>query len=350
VDAVPDIVEFRAYRVALHRGRRPESVLVRLTSADGAVGWGESALLDDGTWTDLAQRLGPALPGLEWEHPEDLGGLSALGGPRATAAVEMAAWDLWGRVHRVPVAHALGGTRTSIVTGARIPCQQHLDGLPSLVNRYVGSGHTRITLEIRPGWDVEALRVVRQAYPALALQVDGSCSYTDSPEHLSALESLDEYGVVAIERPFAELAPHAVLQRSVRAAVAPDIGDLDALDAAIAMDAGRALSLRVGRLGGLTAARGAHDRAYAAGWDVWCGGSGVFGIGKAASVALASLPGCTLPSDITEFVGGPEYLTPPLRAHGGVIAVPLTQPGLGHEIDGARLTRLATDQLRFTAP
>jgi len=345
---VPSIVEFRAYRVALHRGRRPESVLVSLTAEDGTVGWGESALLDEETWADLAQRLGPALPGLEWDRPEDLGGLGALGGPRATAAVEIAAWDLWGRVHKVPVAHALGGTRTSVVTGARIPCQPHLDNLPSLVNRYIGGGHTRITLEVRPGWDVEALRTVRQAYPALALQVDCACSYTDSPDDLDALESLDAYDLVAIERPFRDLAPHAVLQRSVRAAVAPDIGDIDALDAAIAMDAGRALSLRVSRLGGLTAARGAHDRAYAAGWDVWCGGSGVFGIGRAASVALASMPGCTLPSDITEFAGGPEYLTPPLRSHGGVIAVPLTQPGLGHEIDVPRITRLATDELRIT--
>jgi O-succinylbenzoate synthase len=188
---------------------------------------------------------------------------------------------------------------------------------------------------------------VRAAYPHLALQVDGVGSYTDSPEHMDALEALDGYELTAIERPFAELAPHAVLQRNVRAAVAPDIADLDTLEAAIAQHAGRALALRIGILGGLTAARAAHDRAYAAGWDVWCGGSGVFGIGKAASVALASLPGCTLPSDITEFAGGPEYVTPPVRSSGGVVAVPLTQPGLGHEVESDKLIRLATAQLRF---
>ncbi|MDX6744419.1 enolase C-terminal domain-like protein [Actinocorallia sp. A-T 12471] len=342
---MPSIREFRAFRVALHRGRRPESVLVRLTADDGTVGWGECALLDDDTWTDLRERIGPALPRLEWDHPEDLGGLRALGGPRATAATEIAAWDLWGRLHGVPVAHALGGTRTSVVTGARIPVQATLEILPTLVNRYIGGGFSRVTLEIRPGWDIEPLRTVRAAYPTLALQVDGNGSYTGSPEHLAALEALDAYDLVAIERPFPDLNPHAELQRNVRAAVAPDITDLDTLRAAIDLDAGRALSLRVGTLGGLTAARAAHDLAYASGWDIWCGGSGVFGIGKAASVALASLPGCSLPSDITEFVGGPEYLTPPLRATGGVIAVPLSQPGLGHTIDGPRLTRLATDEL-----
>ncbi|GAA3202764.1 enolase C-terminal domain-like protein [Actinocorallia longicatena] len=345
---MPDIVEFRAHRVALHRGRRPESILVALTDELGTVGWGETALSDEKAWDDLEHRIGPALPGLEWEHPEDLGGLSALGVPSAVAAVETAAWDLWGRRHGVPVAHALGGTRTSIVTGARVPCQPTLESLAPTVNRYIGAGYSRITLEVRPGWDVEVVRTVRTAYPALALQIDGVCAYTDSPEHLDALEAMDGYDLTAIERPFRDLAPHASLQRSVRAAVAPDVTDLDTLHAAIDQHAGRALSLRIGKLGGLTAARGAHDLAYASGWDVWCGGSGVFGIGKAASVALASLPGCSLPSDITEFAGGPEYVTPPVRSSGGVVAVPLTQPGLGHEVESARLTRLATADLRFT--
>ena len=45
------------------------------------------------------------------------------------------------------------------------------------------------------------------------------------------------------------------------------------------------LGLRISRLGGLTAARGAHDRALAAGWDTWCRGSGGLGIGQAAAVA-----------------------------------------------------------------
>ncbi|WP_460368126.1 enolase C-terminal domain-like protein, partial [Actinocorallia lasiicapitis] len=259
---MPTIEEFRAHRVALHRGRRPESILVALTDDQGTVGWGETALTDERAWDDLQHRIGPALPGLDWDRPEELAGLTALGVPSAVAAVETAAWDLWGRRHGVPVAHALGGTRTSIVTGARVPCQPTLESLPPLVNRYIGAGYTRVTLEVRPGWDVEPLRTVRTAYPALALQIDGVRSYTDRPEHFDALEAMDAYDLTAIERPFADLAPHARLQRTVRAAVAPDIQDLDTLDAAIADHAGRALSLRIGRLGGLTAARAAHDRAY----------------------------------------------------------------------------------------
>ncbi|MBA9005160.1 enolase C-terminal domain-like protein [Thermomonospora cellulosilytica] len=343
-----------AFRVAMPRGRRPQSVLVRLTAEDGTVGWGEAAHPDpdDTTWADISERLAPALLGLPWERPEDVSATTEFGTRRAAAAVDIACWDLWCRIRGLPLAHALGGTRTSIVTGARIDTGSFgIETLVGRVNQVVGGGHTRVTLTIRPGWDIEPVRAVRAAYPALAMVVDAGGRYTESREHLEALQALDAYGPVAIERPFptGDLAAHARLQQRVSTALCPEIGDLDMLDAAIRMAAGRALDLDIARFGGLTAARGAHDRAYAAGWDVWCGGSGAFGIGQAAAVAMAGLPGCTLPSDVTDPAGGPAFVSPPVRSSGGVVGVPLTQPGLGHEVDEERIARLATETVRIPA-
>jgi o-succinylbenzoate synthase len=350
---VPQVQGCQAFQVALPRGRRPASVLVRLTAVDGTVGWGEVAFPEpaDSTWADIEERLAPALLGLHWEHPEDVAATSEFGTRRAAAAVDMACWDLWCRGRGLPLAHALGGTRTSIMTGARIPLEPDLDLLVSRVNRFVGGGHTRVTLTVRPGFDVEPVRAVRAAYPALAVVADAGGAYRESREHLAALEALDAYELLAIERPFAaaELDAHARLQRQVGTALAPMITDLDLLAAAIDRAAGRALNLHISRLGGLTAARAAHDRAYAAGWDVWCGGSGSFGIGQAAAVAMAALPGCTLPSDVSDPAGGPAFVTPPVRSAGGVVGVPLTQPGLGHEIDEDRICKLATRTLRVPA-
>ncbi|WP_019633470.1 enolase C-terminal domain-like protein [Actinomadura atramentaria] len=358
---MPEIVACDAFRVRLRRGGRPESVLVRLAGADGAVGWGEAAVgpepggVRDDVWDDVAERLGPALLGLDWDRPEDVSAAAELGGSGAAAAVDTACWDLWCRGRGLPLAHALGGTRTSIVTGARISPDGGRDGgaeaLPERVNRAVGAGHTRVTLAVRPGRDVEPLRAVRAAFPALAVVADAGCAYTEDPAHLAALAALDAYGPLAVARPFAsdDLAAHARLQQRLTAAVAPAVGDVATLDAAIALGAGRALDLRFDRLGGLTAARAAHDRAYAAGWDVWCTGVGAFGIGQAAAVALAALPGCTLPSGVTDPAGGPVFVTPPVRSAGGVVGVPLTQPGLGHEIDGERIERLATRRMRLPA-
>src|SRR5260370_567902 len=67
------------------RGRRPESILVRLTADDGSVGWGEvSPAVDtsdtsdtseaDRIWSDIEERIAPALLGLDWERPEDVAG------------------------------------------------------------------------------------------------------------------------------------------------------------------------------------------------------------------------------------------------------------------------------------
>lgn len=337
------------------RGRRPESILVRVTGGD-AVGWGEMSVPggsgDPGPgWADIENRMGPALVGMEWDRPEDVSAAADLGTREAAAAIDTACWDLWCRTRGLPLAHALGGTRTSIVTGARISPEPALDTVTARVNQAVGAGHTRVTVDVRPGWDIEPIRTIRQAYPALALVADAGHAYTESPEHMAVLEGLDAYGLAAIERPFhaRDLAAHARLQLRVSAPVAPAVGDLETLDAALSLEAGRALHLRLDRLGGLTAARSAHDLAYAAGWDVWCSGCGVFGIGQAAAVALASLPGCTLPSEVSDPAGGPVFVTPPVRSSGGVVGVPLTQPGLGHEIDGARIERLATRRLRVSS-
>ncbi|WP_433172230.1 enolase C-terminal domain-like protein [Actinoallomurus sp. CA-150999] len=347
---MPRIEGFEAYRMTMPHGRRPESILVRVCDQDGATGWGEVAG-SDACWADIEERVGPALLGLDWELPEEVVGVGGLGGHAAASAIDIACWDLWCRKQGTPLSHALGGTRTSIVAGARLDTEPMLDVLLTRVNRLVSAGYARVTLAVRPGLDVEPVRAVRQAFPALALQADAAESYTEEPAHLAALEALDAYGLIAIERPFAgaELAAHARLQRVIDTAVCLNPADLDTVDTAIAMGAGRMLGLRIARLGGLTAARGAHDRALASGWDSWCGGAAGFGIGQAAAVALAGLPGCDLPSDVSETPAQTAVVSPPVRANGGVVAVPLTQPGLGHDIDHALVTRLSRRTLRIPA-
>ncbi|MFI0356070.1 enolase C-terminal domain-like protein [Actinomadura sp. 9N407] len=351
---MPQIHGCDAFRVAMPRGRRPESVLVRLRGQDGTVGWGEAAVASGGprpVWTDIEERMGPALIGLELERPEDVSAAAELGCPGAAAAIDTACWDLWCRAKGMPLAHALGGTRTSIVTGARITPEPLLETVVGRVNQAVGAGHTRVTLDVRPGWDIEPVRAIRQAFPALALVADAGHAYRETPEHLAVLEGLDAYGILAIERPFpaGDLAAHARLQHRIGAAIAPAVGDLDTLQAAISLEAGRVLDLRASAMGGLTAARSAHDLAYAAGWDVWCTGTGAFGIGQAAAVALAALPGVTLPSEVSDPAGGPAFVSPPVRSSGGVVGVPYTQAGLGHEIDEARIERLASRRLSIPA-
>ena len=82
------------------------------------------------------------------------------------------------------------------------------------------------------------------------------------------------------------------------------------------------INIKVSRLGGLLEAKRVHDHCYARGVPVWCGGMHEFGIGRAANVAIASLPGFTIPGDVS---GSDKYyaediVAPPILAHQGAIA------------------------------
>ena len=92
------------------------------------------------------------------------------------------------------------------------------------------------------------------------------------------------------------------------------------------------INIKVSRLGGLLEAKRVHDLCHARGVPVWCGGMHEFGIGRAANVAIASLPGFTIPGDVS---GSDKYyaediVEPPILAHQGAIAV-FDEPGLGVE-------------------
>ena len=103
-------------------------------------------------------------------------------------------------------------------------------------------------------------------------------------------------------------------------------------DARKALDLGscRVINIKVSRLGGLLESKRVHDLCLARGVPVWCGGMHEFGIGRAANVAIAALPGFTIPGDVS---GSDKYyaediVEPPILADRGAIAV-FNGPGLG---------------------
>jgi O-succinylbenzoate synthase len=65
------------------------------------------------------------------------------------------------------------------------------------------------------------------------------------------------------------------------------------------MGACRVINIKAGRVGGLSQAIAIHDLCLARDVPVWCGGMLETGIGRAANLALASLPGFVYPGDIS---------------------------------------------------
>lgn len=338
-----------AFRTSSHRKAELDHVLVELEDSSGAVGWGEIASSShpyyapetvETCWHIAERYLLPAVLGQEWERPEQVSQLwsKVRGNQFAKAGVDVAAWTLWSTVYGVSLAEALGGTRTEVVAGVSLGIEPTIDDLLTEVRRQVEAGYPRVKLKIAPGWDVEPVRAVRTEYPELDLHVDANGIYSEFADHLAALVALDEYRLTMIEQPFAprNLLGHARLQRRLETPVCLDesVETLDDLETALSLDALRVLNIKVSRMGGLTVARAAHDLARQAGIPVWCGGMHEFGIGRAANVAISSLPGFTLPSDVSasEKYYAQDVVTPPVTARQGVVQVP-SAAGLGHAVD-----------------
>ncbi|TCO40170.1 O-succinylbenzoate synthase [Kribbella antiqua] len=333
------------FRTSSHRKTLLDHILVELEDASGAVGWGEIASPSDPyyapetvetCWHVAERYLLPAVLGQSWERPEQVSQFWAKvrGNQFAKAGVDVAAWVLWSELQGVSLAQALGGTRAEVVAGVSLGIEPTIDDLLAEVRRQVAAGYPRVKLKIAPGWDVEPVRAVRAEHPELDLHVDANGIYTDD----EPLLALDEFGLTMIEQPFAprNLLAHSRLQQSMQTPICLDesIETLDDLETALSIEALRVLNIKVSRMGGLTAARAAHDRAKQAGIPVWCGGMHEFGIGRAANVAISSLPGFTLPSDVSasEKYYARDVITPPVVAEHGVVQVPKAT-GLGHAVD-----------------
>lgn len=353
------------FETSSHRKGYIDHILVRVTDTDGGYGWGESASPSDPyfcgenvetCWLMLHDYFAPALLGTPWETPDEAVRAFARvqGNWFARAAMDIACRDLASRRAGISLAASLGGTAAEVNAGVSLGIEPTIDDLLEQVGRHLAQGYRRIKLKIRPGWDVEPAKAVRSAFPGISLQVDANCGYQGAEEDAAVFARLDELGLVMIEQPFeaTDLLAHASLQRRLTTPVCLDetITSPAMARAALAMDACRVINIKVSRLGGLGPARQVHDLCHERGVPVWCGGMHEFGVGRAANVALSSLPGFTLPGDVS---GSDKYyaqdvVEPAILASDGRVPVPVGQPGLGHEVVMSRVkdNLLRTAELR----
>ena len=271
----------------------------------------------------------------------------------AKAAVEMALLDLSGRMAGLSLKEILGGEKERIPSGVSIGIQPSLDATLSAIERYLAQGYQRIKLKCKPGYDIQLAAAVRQRFPDTPVMLDANSAYSldDAPR----LRELDQFHLMMIEQPLGhdDLIDHGALQEQIETPICLDesVESLADLRAALRLGSGRILNIKLGRVGGLLPARQIHDRCRAAGWPVWCGGMLETGIGRAANLALASLPGFTLPGDTSasDRYFTEDLLTEPFTlAADGTLPVP-SGPGLGVEVDPQRLDR-ATVLLEEVAP
>lgn len=332
--------------------------------ADGVVGYGECVADRDpgyayetsGTaWHVLQDFMLPEILGKEIGHLGDIHTLLHMvrGHPMAKAGLEMALWDIFGKLRGRSLRTLIGGERQQVDVGVSVGIQDSAAELVRVVEDYLAKGYRRIKMKIKPGRDVTEARDVRKAFPDVRLMVDANSAYT--PETAEALKSLDDLNLLMIEQPLYEddLWDHRKLQAQLQTPICLDESILSPRHArqALEMEACRIVNIKAGRVGGISQAVGIHDVCLKQDIPVWCGGMLETGVGRASNLALASLPGFTLPGDIS---ASERYYEQDITEEvfvlnsDSTITVP-DKPGLGVTIDFGVLEEVTLAKAVFRA-
>ena len=307
---MPLVAPFRT-SFGVQTGR--DVLLVRAVTAD-AEGWGECVAMSDplysSEYVDAAARRAaplpvPALAGADRLDAESRSAPCSApfkGHRMAKCALETGAcWTRNCGPRAGRSARELGAVRDRVPCGVSVGIMDSVPQLLDAVGGYLDAGYLRIKLKIEPGWDVEPVRAVRERFgDDVLLQVDANTAYTLADAR--QLARLDAFDLLLIEQPLDEddVLGHAELAKLVRTPICLDESITSARDRR-RRDPARRLpdrqhQARPGRRlpGGAAHPRRVRGQRRS---PVWCGGMLETGIGRAANVALAALPGFTLPGD-----------------------------------------------------
>jgi O-succinylbenzoate synthase len=324
-------------------------VILVEAAAGGVSGWGEVTCGEnpfyneewtEAAWLILRNYAAPRVSGRKLESAGEVAPLlEHLRGHRmARGGLEAAVWDLEARLKGKPLHEQIGGgARPEIPCGVSIGIQDSVGQLLEKIAAELADGYQRIKIKIKPGWDVDVIRAVREAFPAIKLMADANSAYT--LEDAAHLKRLDEFYLMMIEQPLAhdDIIDHAALQAQLDTPICLDecIRSGRHAEQAIRLKACRIINIKLGRVGGFREARRVHDVAQAAGVPVWCGGMLESGVGRAHNIALSTLPNFVLPGDVSasrrywerDIIQPAVEVTPR-----GTIEI-RRQPGFGYDLD-----------------
>lgn len=330
------------------------AVLVALETDDGVIGWGEaSAEINPGYSYEtvgtelhiLREFLVPSLLGKTITDAVEVPSLLShvRGHPLAKHALEAAVWDALAKKNNLSLADAFARHLSSehkpkgyATVGVSIGIQKTVEATLEIITKRLNQGYGRIKLKIQPGWDVELARGVRKVYPDITMMLDANSAYTlADAEHL---KQFDEFNLLMVEQPlgYDDIYEHSKLQPQLKTPICLDesIHTADHFRLALELGACRILNLKPARVSGYTESLEIYRIAVENNIPLWIGGLLETGVGRAANLAFASLPGVTLPCDIsaTDRYYNPDLTEPPfvLGEHSR-ITVP-TSPGIGVEV------------------
>jgi len=331
-------------------------LILRVVDRAGAIGYGECTAPEepfynhetiDTAWSIISNFVGPLLARNSIEAAAEVSEVLApiKGNRMAVGGAEAAIWDLEAKKGNTPLWQHLGGTRESINCGVSIGLQKTPEILLEKVTHELQSGYQRIKLKIKPGQDIELVKIIRSNFPDIMLSVDANSAY-QLDRDIAIFEQLDELGLLMIEQPLAagDLVDHAKLQNRLKTSICLDESITSFRDAQHALELGscRIINIKLGRVGGHSEAKAIQDFAAKNEVAVWCGGMLESGIGRAHNIAMSTLPGFTLPGDVSASARywEEDIIVPPVTVRGeGTIMAP-AGPGIGYQVNEEKIEEL----------
>ncbi len=327
--------------------KKREIVLVRVKTEDDVVGWGES-VAGNGPWFSyetyetvwiiirdflskliLKKNIHDPLITFELLNP-------IRGHNMAKYALEGAILDAYGKTIGKSLKELIGGVKKEVEVGVSVGIKKTINTLIKKIEEYLNEGYKRIKIKIKPRWDIEPLKAIRETFGNIKLQVDANAAYT--MRDLETLKKLDKFNLLMIEQPFhyEDLVDHAQLQKIIKTPICLDesIPSIHSAKAAIKLKSGKIINIKPGRVGGVYVAKLIHDLGVKNNMGLWIGGMLETGIGRSFLVALASLPGINYPSDISASsrYWNKDIIEPEFKlSNDGKIRVP-EKPGIGVEV------------------
>lgn len=378
-------------KVVLHRVRLPfskpfktpketltyrELVIVEVVDKKGRVGLGECTAFDTDWYLpevladDLAfmrEVLAPRVIAGTYLHPREVAAdLMAVEGaehfPMAVSAIEMACWDLYGKVAEQPLWALLGEEFDRLTRVAAFCEEETPDGGPAAspvrrtrprqvysgavvglgtpaqtvaeVRDCVRQGYRRVKLKVAPGKGLPAVRAVRRAFPNLLITLDANQSF--SLHHMAELRAYDSLDIGWIEEPLNlpaagvsrhenALARLASFQHTLAMPICVDESFVNAEEASriFSYPELRCAMVKIGKFGGIQRALEFVHRALSEGREVCMSGMYDTGISRFAHAAFQTLPGVVIPGDLgaTDRYFDADLTEPPYEAPQGIITL-----------------------------
>lgn len=335
------------------------AIIVEVITEDGVSGWGEASAAPVPGYTGettgtsyhiLHNWMVDLVRGKTIADPRDAQKLIApiRYHEHAKHGLEGAIWDAFAKANDMRIADLFShylpeGHRSTnkANVGVSIGLQDSNEALFEIIDKRLAQGYKRIKLKIKPGQDVDLARAVRTRYPDIMLMLDANSAYRLSDaEHL---KQLDDLNLLMIEQPLAhdDIYEQGKLAKQLKTPICLDESVKTAGDLLLALQIGAIgiLNLKPARVGGFAEALKIYEISVENELPLWIGGMMETGIGRAANAAFASLPGITLPCDIsaTDRYFNPDVTEPPFVLNeDSTLTVP-DGAGIGIEVQRDRL-------------